>query len=201
VGFLFSRLFWGLILICWGGVLIIEKLFKVNIPMGRFILAFILVYCGIYIITARSCRKSHAPSKAKVVITNTQNDKTNEYSTVFGSSIIDLRAIKDIDKEIDISTVFGTTEIWLSDQYAYNITDDTVFGVTELPPKDTAFYGLGSNTSTIGDPDNANIVSIHINTVFGRSVVEVQKTDRDTAATTDNVENEIPVENNGNRPE
>jgi len=196
MGFIFSKMFLGAVLIFWGIVLILEKLLKVNIPMGRFLIAFILIYFGIYIITGRGCSKrQHVRHHRKHIYVNTHSGNPNEYNSIFGSRIVNLTNLKDTDKAIDINTVFGTTEVWLSDNYTYNITGDTVFGMTTLPSRESSAFG--TNSSVIGDPANSKIVSVKINTVFGTTDVLIKKgTDATTGASPD-----VDVEDDDNNQE
>jgi len=176
MGFFVSKFFWGTLLIGWGLVLIVEKLLKVSIPYGRFILAFVLIYAGIYLIT------KHSSHKRIVIEKNTNKAETvsesadqREYNLTFGENIIDLSSFTDYSKRIIINTIFGTTDVYLSENEAYNISVNTVFGKTMLPPDKAVNMGFGSNNYTVGDDSKENKINIEINTIFGNTSIMIKR--------------------------
>ena len=165
-----SKFFWGTLLIGWGAIMIIEKLFKLNIPYGRFVFAFILIYAGVYLLTRHSSSKKVVIEK-RVFNTETvcDNNKLKEYNITFGESVIDLSANIDYTKPIRINTVFGTTEVFLADNETYEIKVNTVFGETQMPLDKTVNFG--TNHYIIGSDSNENKIKVEINTVFGNTKV------------------------------
>ncbi len=47
MGFLFSDIFWGIVLILTGVSIILQLVFKINIPVFPIVIAFLLIYAGI----------------------------------------------------------------------------------------------------------------------------------------------------------
>lgn len=171
MGFLATKFFWGGLLVCWGLVLIIEKIINVNIPFMRFVFAFILIYGGVYLIT-RNSRSKNFNIKTNVFNTHQySNENAKEYNVVFGSSIIDLSAISESSELLKVNTVFGSSEIYLAEDINYDIHVNTVFGETVMP--DRKGVNFGSNNYNLGDGDNSAI-PIEINTVFGQAVVKLK---------------------------
>ncbi|MCL2062922.1 MAG: hypothetical protein FWG98_00925 [Candidatus Cloacimonetes bacterium] len=169
MGFFLTRFFWGGFLICWGLVLIIEKLFPIKIPFGRLIIAFLLIYGGVYLLTRTTKQKrvevnTNIFTSSKVV--NTKEGK--EYNFVFGNNVIDL---SDYDKSetIEINTVFGSSTVYLSRDKTYKIRANTAFGETKLPFQRESW--LGSCDFIIGEKDRDFKIPIEINTVFGSTNV------------------------------
>ncbi len=172
MGFLATKLFWGGLLICWGLVLIIERILQINIPLLRFVFAFILIYGGIYLITKNSQTKK---INVKTNIFNQSQYHSNdgkEYNIVFGSSMIDLSDIKDSSEKYQINTVFGSAEVFLSEDINYDIKINTVFGETLLPNKKE--LNFGSNEFRFGT-DAGDKISLEINTVFGQTVLKLKE--------------------------
>ena len=170
MGLFISKFFWGTLLIVWGVIMIIDKLFKLNIPYGRFIFAFILIYAGIYLIAKTSSPKKTVIEK-NAIRSETITDHSNfrEYNMTFGENVIDLTTHIDYSKEVKINTVFGVTDVYLSEKETYDIKVSTVFGETSLPMDKTVNFG--SNHYVIGNDSNQNKINVEINTVFGNTKV------------------------------
>jgi hypothetical protein len=177
MGFIFSKIFWGTLLIVWGAVLIIGKIFpRLDIPMGRFIIAFILIYAGVYLLTKVSTpKKCHIKTKINNVENVCSSVSGAEYNIVFGSNVIDLSNRDFTPETININTVFSTSEVYLSPTMVYDIKVNTVFGETLLPDNNST--KTRSDIYTIGDADAEQKQSIEINTVFGTTQVIVKKSD------------------------
>ena len=170
MGFFFTRFFWGGLLICWGLVLILEKLLRVNIPFGRFIIAFILIYTGVYLITKFNFTKKVSDKVQVCTVESVSKGKSGrEYSNVFGSNVVDFSQLTDSSEGLDINTVFGKTEIILSRKMTYEITANTVFGETVLP--DQSNMPMGDSSVVLGDSDQVTKIPIEINTVFGSTII------------------------------
>ena len=165
MGFLFTKLFWGVLLILWGVVLVIEKVVNIRIPLTRFIFAFLLIYCGVYLIV-----RMNAPKRVNIK-TKIKSEKScrrsseNDYTVAFGSSIVDLSQSKHNDSPIEVNCVFGKMDIYLSPKETYKIGVNTVFGQTNFPNQKEANFG--TDTITIGEENATNPIILEINTVFG----------------------------------
>jgi hypothetical protein len=177
MGFMFTKIFWGTLLIVWGAVLILGKIFpKLDIPMGRFILAFILIYAGVYILMkVNSPKKCHIKTKVSNVENVYMSVSGSDYNIIFGSNQIDLTNRDYTSESININTVFGTSEVFLSPTMVYDIRINTVFGETLLP--NNSSIKTSSESYTVGDSDAEQKQSIEINTVFGTTHVMVKQSE------------------------
>ena len=170
MGFLYSKLFWGGLLIFWGVVLILERVLQLNIPFMRLLIAFLLIYSGIYLLTRHNKSKKwffNANVFNEVIINSDGTGK--EYSVVFGSHVVDLSDITDYTQPIKINTVFGSSEVFLSKSQSYILNVNTVFGTTEMPNNQS--FIISSNEFVIGDAEVENKIPIEINTIFGSTNV------------------------------
>ena len=132
MGFLFTKVFWGVLLVLWGLMLILSKLLNTNIPFFRFLIAFLLIYGGIYLLTRHNKPKKWFTNSgvfSEMIINNDGTGK--EYNVVFGSNVVDLSNITESTQTIKINTIFGSTEVYLSKNKAYILRVNTVFGSTE----------------------------------------------------------------------
>ena len=193
MGFFISRFFWGGLLICWGIVLIVEKLYPIKIPFGRLLIAFLLIYGGIYLIT-KTTRQKKVDFDTKIFTSASviNSNEGNEYNVVFGQNIIDL---SDYDKAepIKLNTVFGTSTVYLSSEKTYQIIANTAFGETKLPFQRESW--LGSGNFIIGEKDREPKIQIEINTVFGGTNVLLKKNE------SPHRETEVEVETTDREPD
>ena len=186
MGFFITRIFWGGLLICWGIVLILNKFLKTPIPFGRLLIAFLLIYGGVYLLT-----KTTKPKKVNInttVFSTTEvfsSDNNREYNIVFGSNIVDL---SDYDKTeaLKVNTVFGSSTVILSSEKTYIIKANTAFGETILPLQKELW--LGSGNYVIGDSGRENKIPIEINTVFGSTHVKLKISEKEE------VESSVPID-------
>ncbi|MCL1827587.1 MAG: hypothetical protein FWG20_06035 [Candidatus Cloacimonetes bacterium] len=170
---LFGKLFWGCLLVLWGFVLILEKIIGKNIPFGRFFLAFLLIYLGLYLIF-----KVNKPNKVKIRThinterSATAKDPTGEYSVVFGKNVIDLANIDSTTKQFEVNTVFATTDLYLSENKTYVLKLTTFFGEVTVPKLGAVRYN--NNEMTIGDEGAEEKQLLELNTVFGKTNIMVK---------------------------
>ena len=186
MGFLFTKLFWGILIAGFGVTLILEKVLHTNIHFWRYLIAFILIYAGIYLIfKPTTCKKVREPQKivdAKVIT----NKDGKEYTAIFGNNIKDLSEISETPEPIELNTVFGNAQIWLSGDKTYEMEINTVFGSTNLPKTNTQTLHSEDHTTVtgiittnriiLGDPDQSNKIQIRTNTVFGNLDVFIKDT-------------------------
>ena len=172
MGFLFTKIFWGCFLVVWGLSVVISEIIGKKIPIGRFFLAFLLIYCGIYLIT-----RFNKPTKTKLK-TNYKTEKnyvhsqeTGEYIVVFGNNIIDISGLK-ADKPLEVNTVFGSTDLYLSPDKTYILTLNTVFGNVYVPTHPAVNFG--TNEIVVGDEEAEEKIILSINTVFGKTNVIIK---------------------------
>jgi len=172
--FFFSKLFWGGLLICWGVILILERLLQVNIPFGRFLVAFLLIYAGIYLLTRHNKPNTCFPNlNIFTERTIVSDGSSKEFNVVFGSNVIDLTQHRDYSEPITINTVFGSSTVYLSPNETYEFRLNTVFGGTDLPDKRE--FHFGSNNVILGDKESPNKIRIEVNTVFGSTEMLFKK--------------------------
>jgi hypothetical protein len=172
-----SSIFWGIILILVGLSLILKVIFHVDFPFLKFFFAFFLIYLGIRVFIGKDFRLfSDAGDEQTIVfsqrtITRVENGK--EYNVIFGNGIFDLRNLPDSTDEkteIKLNTVFGSTELLISDSISLEIKAHTVFAGSKMPDGNTTAFGESKyNNRGISQPLDLKIES---NTVFGGFIVK-----------------------------
>jgi hypothetical protein len=168
MGFLFSGLFWGIIVILVGITLVLNVVAGVRIPLFRIVVGLILVYLGVCLIAGgrwgvRS-RNSAAFSETKV----TPNEAAPEYSILFGKGDIDLSRVtlKPGANRCEVNTVFGGSVVRLDPQMPVRVSVSSAFGGARLPDGSSVSFGDHSYTSPGYRSDSAYL-DLKLSVVFG----------------------------------
>jgi predicted membrane protein len=141
-----SALFWGLLLIVLGLSLVFKIVFNVDFPLFRIFIAFLLIFLGIKFLVG-SFGNIHVNSSDNDVIFGEKNyrhfDERKEYNVIFGKATYDFRDIElqNERKKINISTVFGGTEVKLRKDMPVKIAVESAFGGANLPNGNSAVFG------------------------------------------------------------
>lgn len=145
MGFLFSGIFWGVVLILVGVSLIIRIVFNINIPVFRIVLALILIYLGLQVLLGGTWTRSGSSSvifqSGDLKITG----ESHKYSVVFGSSRIDasMPLAKGNDK-LEINTIFGSSVLEIPSDIPVLIKVSAAFSGARMP--DGNFVSFGDYT-------------------------------------------------------
>lgn len=160
--FLFSGLFWGLLIIFFGLSIVIKTVFHIDLHLGRIFFAVILILWGISLLTGRHIFHGRTYRESGSVTTFFSEGRfgdgpiQREYSVIFGKEVIDLR---DWDPQrdpinIEVNAIFGSAEILLPKGVTASVKGSAVFGAAQFPDGQTAAFGErsyrqgGSDTGT-----------------------------------------------------
>lgn len=172
MSFLFSGVFWGLILVLLGASIIINIVFHVHIPLFRIIVALILVYFGFKVLFGGNYCRAGRSDSTKVVFGESTikagSVNSGEYSTIFGKSTIDATdsTITDLNKKFDINTVFGETVLYVSKSVPIKIRASAAFGSAQFPNGTTISFG-DYTYKTAAWQDSSGGREIKADVVFG----------------------------------
>lgn len=118
-GFVFSGLFWGVLLIIMGLLSILRTVFNINIPLFRMGVALFIIYIGISMLINdfgfRTDKNMALFEEKRFEV----SDDYQEYNTIFGRGEVYL-SNPDLLKErskIDINTVFGSTIVMINPEF------------------------------------------------------------------------------------
>lgn len=175
-----SMLF-GVLLIVGGILYILSSVLGINLPVFRILLGVFVVYYGIKIITGgwnwdvKTVSNDHKAVFAESKFTFPNSNSSNEFTTVFGESELDLTAHGEelIGKKIKYVTVFGEGEIILKKDLPVRIMSETVLGNTSVLEKGSAVVGKYTYQSP-GLKDMDPALEIEVVTVFGQVKVKAQ---------------------------
>lgn len=177
---LFSRIFWGAIVLLFGLSIILGAFFKINFPFFRVIISLVLIYFGFQmLIGAFNQRGSWGISSDSNAIFSGANhaptgtDLLKEYNAIFGSQTIDFSQIRlEEDRHIEINAIFGSARVILSKEQPYRVKGSAVFGSVKMPDGGGTVFGDHSISSTDGDAPGT--LWIDANGVFGEVKIWVQ---------------------------
>jgi hypothetical protein len=166
-----AAIFWGSILIIIGVSLLIKVVFNVDFPIFKILVAFLFFFIGIRILLGNTgLFHIHAGPNDVIFSEKVYSApyEHSEYNVIFSKGVFDFRNV-DLSKgtqNFKISTVFGGSQIKISDQMPVKINADAVFAGAELPDGNTAVFGNSSYTSKSFNPDSAYLY-IKVDCVFG----------------------------------
>ena len=166
--FLFSGVFWGAVLILLGLSVIVNIVFHISIPVFRIVIALILIFLGIQVLTGH--RWVSRQKTASIFRDEKFANDTNryEYSIVFGKGTIDLTTVlSDTSKRnYKISTAFGSSVVVIPAQVPVIVSASSAFGGLTLPNGNTVSFGeyVYKNKLFAGQAD---ALAIRIDLAFG----------------------------------
>ncbi len=168
MGFLFSEVFWGVLLIIIGASVVIRAVFHVNIPIFSMIIAFILIYGGIRILIGGY---GFANPQNMTLFQDTTIHVTNpadNYNTFFGKGVIDLTKVNlsNETKRINIHTIFGSSTILLNPETPVKIIVNSAFAEATIPDGNRIQFGTIVYQSKNYQAEQ-NSLLIETNVVFG----------------------------------
>lgn len=167
-----GSLFWGILLMLIGITIIIKVVFDINIPIGKFIIAFFLIYVGIKLLVGNNNFIGNWSDGETTIFGESKNyasaEEEKEYRVIFGGTVIDLR---DIDlsngsKEIKLNTIFAGSVVKINKDTPIKIKAETAFGNVELPNGNTVAFGTGRYENEAYSKDT-NHVYLKVDVVFG----------------------------------
>lgn len=172
-GFMFSGLFWGILLILIGIAIIIKVFFKVEIPIFRLFFAFFFLYLGVSILIDGFGPKKYISEDGESTVMFQETEITDEeiqkeYNVIFGKSVINLTNIdlRNESREIHINTIFGASEIFIHPDLPVIIQAESAFGESKLPNGNSVAFGSAHYTSPNYRSDGFYL-KIKASTVFG----------------------------------
>jgi predicted membrane protein len=174
MGFLFSGIFWGVVLMLLGLSIIVKMIFHIDIPVFRTIFALVLIYLGLRLLFGWNwCHKQNCHSTWFNNSTITATAAGSKYDVIFGQSKIDLRNITAIDgdREVNVDVVFGSADVLMNPNVPYIIKSDVVFGAASMPGQgDFSTFGEREYTSKAYVAGQPHVV-VKLDVVFGRADV------------------------------
>ena len=179
-------MFWAVLFIAVGVILLIQTVFKIDLPVMRILFGVFLIYMGAKIIFGSF---GHGMSYFKVNKISsdtesifTQNEMkakdqsgqvNKKFSTVFGSSTLDLRGLtgEELNQEIKIDSAFGRTQVKTDSTTPIKAHIDTGFAAVNIRGQKIGSFGEMDYQSPNYSADKPAL-KLDIDAAFGEVVVE-----------------------------
>jgi predicted membrane protein len=170
MGFLFSGIFWGSILILLGISVIIRIVFNIHVPLVRIVFALILIYFGVRVLIGGSwCRSTCNTNTVLFSEVKTEFTKdSNEYNIIFGKGSVSFTdsALAANNRKIKVNTIFSAGEIKINPALPAIITVNSAFAGAKMP--DGTIISFGKYIyKTKGFSENSPALRIDATVVFG----------------------------------
>ncbi len=140
MAFFLTKFFWGGVLILWGLTIVIEKLFKINIPILRIILGIVLITIGSQILWNRHTDQNTRLESGTTFSSSTDGSGSH-YQIYFDTKTIDLMNSTPVNNTLQISAMFSSVTVLVPDKNIYEFEIQNIMSETELPDHKKAPMG------------------------------------------------------------
>ena len=170
--FLFSGLFWGVMLVLFGASMILRAMFNLDIPIFRIVFALVIIYFGVKLLVGRQAFKGEGNFSMFRSSDVTTSESGGEYNVIFGQSNIDLSNvdISESSKKVNVDVIFGSGNLLIDPQIPMKLKISTVFADCKLPHRNINFFG-DSDYNTPAFVEGENYLLLNIDVVFGNVVI------------------------------
>jgi hypothetical protein len=170
MGFIFSGVFWGSILILLGLSVIVRIVFNVHIPLFRVIFALIIIYFGIRVLVGGAWCRGNCNANT-VLFSDTKAELTKdskEYNIIFGKGVVNLTdsSLASQKKKIKVTTIFGSGEIRINPDVPAIVRVNSAFAGAKMPDGNIISFGEYIY-KTRSYSDKSDFVRIDATVVFG----------------------------------
>lgn len=167
MNFLFSSIFWGIVIIFFGLSIIFKAVFNLDVPVFRIVFSIIIIYIGLSMLTGTSGIKN---TKNKAVFQEKKLEyqkNVSEYSVIFSKGDLDLtKIILTENKSIEYNVVFGSGELTINSKTPAKITASAAFGETKLPDGNSVSFAT-TVYKTKAYKEGEKYLDLKVNAVFG----------------------------------
>jgi predicted membrane protein len=171
--FMFTKMFWGVLIMLLGLYVVLNSVFKIHFPLFKLLLACALIFVGFRMLFSIFSGNSTSSNAASHAIFSDSQQKVaelinnTEYETVFGKQKIDLReaTFPTNKSQINFSCVFGSQIVKLPKNANVRVKASAVFGSVNLP--NGGKVSFGDYTYTNAENTLAPTIEISADCVFG----------------------------------
>ena len=173
--FLFSGVFWGVVLIILGLSVIVNMVFHIHIPVFRILFALLIIYVGLKVLTGGGFHP-FKPDKNTIMFgeTTVKELLLKEYNVIFGKGNFDLSKASPSETTAELNTIFGASEVMIPSAFPVKIVVDSVFAGAQLPDGGTVSFG-SSTYKTPGYDESKPHLSLKASVIFGGLQVRLAK--------------------------
>jgi predicted membrane protein len=170
MGFFFSGIFWGSILILLGISVIVRIVFNIHLPLVRIVFAFVLIYFGVRILVGGAWCKCGTNSGTILFneVKTELSGNSGDYNIVFGKGVVNLTdtSLAEKGKSVKINTIFGAGEIRVNPSVPAIVKVTAAFSGARMPDGNIISFGeYVYKTKAFSDP--AKAIKVDATVVFG----------------------------------
>lgn len=168
----FNSMFWGIVILVIGVLLIVDYYADLHISIIRMIFAILFIYAGIMLTFGRSLFKS----KGSIIFSDASykiDNPEKEYSIVFSSGKLDLSEVSQQAKSVKVNVAFGEGRVLVDSKRPVKIKLSSAFGEGILP--DGSSVNFGTNYYESKGESAENLLIIDANVAFGELVISNKK--------------------------
>ena len=145
---LIDAVFWGVLLIVLGALLILKKYVPFNLPVGRIIVALVFVYLGVRIIVGGpGVRGGNTVIFGSRTTAADEARGGEEHNVIFGSDDIDFTTTPAGDVTREVNVIFGSGVLRVNPEAPVWIRMSSAFGSVRSPDGSTVAFGDRTWTS------------------------------------------------------
>lgn len=168
----FNSMFWGIVVLLIGILLIIDYYADLHISIIRMIFAILFIYAGIMLTFGRSLFHT----KGSILFSDASykvDDPEKEYSIVFSSGKLDLSEVSESAGSVKVSVAFGEGRVYLNPSRPVKIKLSSAFGEGVLP--DGSSVNFGTSYYEAGSSSEGKLLLVDANVAFGELVISNKK--------------------------
>jgi hypothetical protein len=145
---LMDAVFWGVLLIVLGALLILKKYVPFNLPVVRIIVALVLVYLGVrLLVRGPTVRDENTVVFGSRTTLAGETRGSRDYNVIFGSGDIDFTTMTPDDATREVNVIFGSGTLRVNPEAPVKISMSSVFGSVRSPDGSTVSFGDRTWTS------------------------------------------------------
>jgi hypothetical protein len=169
MGFLFSGIFWGIIVVLLGLTIILNVVTGVKIPFFRIFFGLLLIYWGISMLAGSRFSRAGSTVFSDSEIRATTAGKQD---VIFGRGVIDLSGIvlKEGVNRYEVNTVFGASVIKLDPAMPVKVVASSAFAGVKMPDGGNIAFGETTYRSPSLKEDSTYLL-VKTSVVFGGTEV------------------------------
>jgi len=169
MGFLFSGIFWGIVVVLLGLSIILNVVAGVKIPFFRIFFGLLLIYWGVSLLIGARFHRSGTAVFSDADIKATAAGKQD---VIFGRAAVDLSGIvlKPGANRYEVNTVFGASVIKLDRTMPVKVAASAAFAGVKLPDGGSVAFGE-SGWRSPGLKEDSTYLLVKTDVVFGATEV------------------------------
>lgn len=179
-------MFWAILFISVGLILLLQNIFGINIPVLRILFGIFLVYLGVKVIAGAFGHRMHyfridrvSTDTESIFTSGHMKAKDNDgkfnkkFATVFGTSKLDLTGLsqEELAEEIKIDNAFGRTLVMTDKNMPIKAHVEAGFASVNVRGQKVVSFG-DADFQTPDYSSDKPALKLDINAAFGEVVVE-----------------------------